>query len=1230
MSRHSLRGLVALLALAGCSSGTDAPSVDASAPSLRIDTEERSLAVLGRALAHDEALSTLLAGNVGFESRDGAMVSPVLRLNRPVLEGVGASLPARADGAHRVSLGRSERHGVSLRLMGARSVPAHVVEGKTIYAGAFPQIDAVWAASETRAELFYVVHELRAEPLRLRLAIERGERIARVLSTAAGGAQFVDDKGEVVLDMPVPFAVDAVGTRREMPLVVEGDELRLSLDPKGLVAPVVIDPALQAWTWVKRSPSTPPDPRRYAGMAFDANRNKTVLFGGTGGGARCDTWEYSAGSWSNTIAAASAGACPVAGSPPARQNLGIAYDGARKNVVVFGGYNAGYLDDTWTYAGGTTWTQGCASCVTGTTKPSGRGSPSMAFDSARNVVVMFGGYDGTGRLCDTWEWNGTSWSQKSDGTSCGTTTKPAGRSFAGMAFDASRGVTVLFGGNGTGGAFLGDTWEWNGTAWTQKSVTGPTARREHVLAYDPARARTVLFAGAIATGPGILEADTWEWDGTSWSSTTPSTKPDYRFGASGAWDGTARRLVIYGGATNTVAGQSTGLNNNDTWEYHSYGGACTLASQCDTGFCEDGVCCETACAACKKCDVAGSVGTCSTITSTEDTSGATCSGTSWCNATGSCVTKTAKGGACTVTTGTSLECATGFCVGDVVGGAGVCCDTACTGGCQSCLGADTGGTTGTCANVTAGGKRTGTKTTALCGAATATSSCGNDGTCNGAGGCRKWVSTTVCVAASCASATSEKKTSYCDGAGACGATAATACGAGYACVGTACKTSCGGDGDCASTHYCSGGTCVPKKDNGTTCVAGNECKTGQCPTQDKVCCDAACSGLCESCLGAKKGSGADGTCGAIASGGDPDGECPDPPAYACSSPGGMGVCDGARKCLEFAKAGAPCAAGTTCTAGEQTGKSCDGAGNCKSGTVTKCSPYKCDATGVACLAKCTADSDCADANLFFCDKLGLCQPRKALGAECGDTNECGVGNTCVDKVCCNAACSGQCESCNESGSVGTCIAVSGDPRTGHTACTGDKASGCAGTCDGKNRASCFYDVGKECDAKCSSNKATISKCDGTGVCKAEPEAACDGYKCTADGKRCGSSCNTDDDCETPTYRCDSNKCVPRAARCTEDNTGVDDGTGHISPCNPYKCSGAKCLESCTLTDHCINGNICDGNKCVTPPAPAGATDPSASDDSGCLCSAPRPRSKSNGLALGLLAFALAMARRRRG
>jgi hypothetical protein len=52
-----------------------------------------------------------------------------------------------------------------------------------------------------------------------------------------------------------------------------------------------------------------------------------------------------------------------------------------------------------------------------------------------------------------------------------------------------------------------------------------------------------------------------------------------------------------------------------------------------------------------------------------------------------------------------------------------------------------------------------------------------------------------------------------------------------------------------------------------------------------VCCSSACNGVCVACSAAKKGSGSDGTCGAIAGGTDPDNECP-----------GTSNCNGAGAC----------------------------------------------------------------------------------------------------------------------------------------------------------------------------------------------------------------------------------------------------------------------------------------------------------------------------------------------
>ena len=41
-----------------------------------------------------------------------------------------------------------------------------------------------------------------------------------------------------------------------------------------------------------------------------------------------------------------------------------------------------------------------------------------------------------------------------------------------MAYDAARGVTVLFGGDPeeADGRLLGDTWEWDGSRWTRRDA----------------------------------------------------------------------------------------------------------------------------------------------------------------------------------------------------------------------------------------------------------------------------------------------------------------------------------------------------------------------------------------------------------------------------------------------------------------------------------------------------------------------------------------------------------------------------------------------------------------------------------------------------------------------------------------------------------------------------------------------------------------------------------------
>src|SRR5436305_13867004 len=56
-----------------------------------------------------------------------------------------------------------------------------------------------------------------------------------------------------------------------------------------------------------------------------------------------------------------------------------------------------------------------------------------------------------------------------------------------------------------------DTWDWDGTLWTQVADTGPSARQGLAMAFDPTASRVVLFGGA--SGSNFL-ADSRSWDGS--------------------------------------------------------------------------------------------------------------------------------------------------------------------------------------------------------------------------------------------------------------------------------------------------------------------------------------------------------------------------------------------------------------------------------------------------------------------------------------------------------------------------------------------------------------------------------------------------------------------------------------------------------------------------------------------------------------------------------------------
>jgi hypothetical protein len=103
-----------------------------------------------------------------------------------------------------------------------------------------------------------------------------------------------------------------------------------------------------------------------------------------------------------------------------------------------------------------------------------------------------------------------------------------------MAFDPSRGVTVLFGGT-DGTTALSDTWEYT-SLWYAPTLSGPqpTARLNPSLVYDPVRQQLVLTGG---TGT----SDTWIYGSTGWTDLTLQTGSPPGAGLA-AWDPTLNAI----------------------------------------------------------------------------------------------------------------------------------------------------------------------------------------------------------------------------------------------------------------------------------------------------------------------------------------------------------------------------------------------------------------------------------------------------------------------------------------------------------------------------------------------------------------------------------------------------------------------------------------------------------------------------------------------------------------
>ncbi|MFK7986241.1 MAG: kelch repeat-containing protein [Sandaracinaceae bacterium] len=202
-------------------------------------------------------------------------------------------------------------------------------------------------------------------------------------------------------------------------------------------------------------------------------------------------------------------------------------------AIVLGGTDTGTgsstFEDVWRVRVGADGTLSATAIEA--TGPAPRYCGCMAYDAARDTLVVYGGRDLTGPVPDwadtTWELDLTAatWTERS-------AAGPIGTLGCAMAYSPSDGRTYLFGGANRAGAYdRMQRYDRADGIWTELAAEGPVPRYDAVMLPDGGR--LLLFGGSFGASGAAFYADLWSFDVASetWSEIAlPEGPPGRRTG----------------------------------------------------------------------------------------------------------------------------------------------------------------------------------------------------------------------------------------------------------------------------------------------------------------------------------------------------------------------------------------------------------------------------------------------------------------------------------------------------------------------------------------------------------------------------------------------------------------------------------------------------------------------------------------------------------------------------
>lgn len=305
----------------------------------------------------------------------------------------------------------------------------------------------------------------------------------------------------------------------------------------------LLDPSNASWQ-LATAGASPPARENHA-MSEDATNDKVVMLGGldSNGGELGGVWRWGLGGWTEELP-----------PPVARTEAMMAYDSITQRHLLFGGRSTVDLGDTWEFRN-LTWNQ-----LQSTGGPSPRSNGALGFHKASGKFVLFGGMTapGSGQTVfrETWEFYSNAWTPRTFGPG-----QPEPPPAAGIraAYDAPNSRLYV----AIPSAQL-ELWSYDGNLWTNHPASPtPPSRINYAMAFDDRRQRLVLWGGEVGVTPTTTQpvGDTWEWDGNSWLQRTPVVSPSPRTRSRMVFDQSRGRCVLWGGLN------ASNISLRDTWEW---------------------------------------------------------------------------------------------------------------------------------------------------------------------------------------------------------------------------------------------------------------------------------------------------------------------------------------------------------------------------------------------------------------------------------------------------------------------------------------------------------------------------------------------------------------------------------------------------------------------------------------------------------------------------------------